>query len=144
MKNLLLSVLIGIALTTTVFAIEPNQEPPCCDMEEKKEIVPEVPSEFVIMRPMTCKPINAMVSWLRDELGEIPFVSGDAFLITREGGTLPLQIMWSMNPQTSRFTLIELHYTTGMACLLGSGKGMEMHIPKNSKTKVEVLLDNGI
>ena len=113
-------------------------------MEEEKEVLPQVPSQFIITRPMTCKPIDEMVSWLRDELGEIPFVSGDAYLITREGGTIPLEIMWSMNPQTSRFTLIELHYTTGVACLLGAGKGMEMHLPKDSKTKVEVLLDNGI
>ena len=156
MKNLLLSFLIGIALTTTVYAIEPNQEPPCCDVteshpyepndEDEKLIIPEEvpPNEFVIMRPMTCRPIPDMVDLLKDKNGEVPFISGDAYLVTQNGDTLPIQIMWSMNPKNSGFSLIELHHTTGYACLLGSGYGMKMHTPKENTAKIEILLVNGI
>ena len=156
MKNLLLSFLIGIALTTTVYAIEPNQEPPCCDVteshpyepndEDEKLIIPEEvpPNEFVIMRPMTCRSIPDMVDLLKDKNGEIPFISGDAYFVTQNGDTLTIQIMWSMNPKNSGFSLIELHHTTGYACLLGSGYGMKMHTPKENTAKIEILLDNGI
>ena len=156
MKNLLLSFLIGIALTTTVYAIEPNQEPPCCDVtenlpyepndEDEKLIIPEEapPNEFVIMRPMTCRSIPDMVALLKDKNGEIPFISGDAYLVTQNGDTLPIQIMWSMNPKNSGFSLIELHHTTGYACLLGSGYGMKMHTPKESTAKIEISLDKGL
>ena len=43
----------------------------------------------------------------------------------------------------SGFSLIELHHTTGYACLLGSGYGMKMHTPKENTAKIEILLDNG-
>ena len=88
MKNLLLSFLIGIALTTTVYAIEPNQEPPCCDVtesplyepndEDEKLIIPEEapPNEFVIMLPMTCRSIPDMVALLKDKNGAEIFTIG--------------------------------------------------------------------
>lgn len=129
MNKLLLALFLVLSTCHPVWAQDPELGPvPTPEENGSPEGV------YWAQKPIQCGPVDSLIEMVK-EYGEMPMLSADGLAMGQNGRGLNITIVLGANPETGTWTLMEVQKEIGLACVLGSGSGYNLH-QSQSATKI--------